>query len=160
MSRKGERAMSTLSAVASGFDVGAAHRIVAHMTLFSPTMPTGKTCVFKVTFDPASASPPKAMVGTISRDLGGGGTESNSVAVSAKTAAEVVIPLGAFPGRRVSYTVDDVRTLTMKIRSLNNYGVNEVWHLELDITVDPTDVTDFQLRAGAKMSIDSVDVTP
>ena len=152
--------MSTLNAVANGFDVGAAHRIVAHMTLFTPTMPTGKQCTVKVTFPAAASSPPKAMVGTLTRDLGGGASQFSSIAVSAKTATEVVIPLGVFNGRRVGYTVDNTRTVTLRIRSLDGYGVSEVWHLELGITVDPTDVADFQLRAGASMSIDSVDVTP
>lgn len=157
--------MSSLTAVTTGFDVGAAHRIVAHMTLFSPSMPTGNTCTFKVSFPAAAANSPKCMTGTITRDLPGGSSQSNGIGIGCITPTELVLPLGVFTNRKVSYKVTDSltkeRTLTMRIRSLDGYGLNEVWHLELAIVVDPADVTDFKLRvAGAGMTIDSVDITP
>jgi len=157
--------MSSLTAVTGGFDIGAAHRIVVHMTLFSPAMPVGNTCTFKATFPAAAANSPKSMTGSITRDLPGGATQSNGIGVGAITPTELVIPLGVFTNRKVSYKVADSlagdRTLTMRVRSLDGYGLNEVWHLELAITVDPADVTDFKLRTvGAGLTMDSVDVTP
>ena len=157
--------MSSLTAVTGGFDVGAAHRIVAHMTLFSPAMPVGNTCTFKASFPAAAATSPKSMMATITRDLEGGGSQSNGIGVAACTPTELTIPLGVFSNRKVSYKVADnlagLRTLTMKVQSLDGYGLNEVWHLELAILVDDTDTTDFKLRVvGSGMTIDSVDVTP
>src|SRR5262245_50461750 len=106
-SKTGERKMSTLTAVAGGFDIATAHRIVANTTLFSPGMPVGNTCTFKVTFDPAAAVPPKVMNGTLFRDLPGGVTQQNGIGVTAVTAMDVVIPLATFTGRQVSYKVAD-----------------------------------------------------
>lgn len=157
--------MSSLTTVTAGFDVGAAHRIVAHMTLFSPSMPTGNTCTYKVTFPASAANTPKSMTGTITRDLPGGTTQSNGIGVGCITPTELVLPLGVFTNRKVTYKVSDSlakdRTVTIRVRSLDGYGLNEVWHLELAIVVDPADVADFKLRvSGAGMTIDSVDITP
>jgi hypothetical protein len=163
ISKTGERKMAVLNAVAGGFDVSAAHAIVANMTILPPPPAVGKTSALRVTFNPDKAGAGCSMIGTLTRDLSGGGTQVNAISTS-PTGGEVVVPLGAFTGRKVSYTVADpdpgVRTLTLKIRSLDGYGVNEIWRLEIVILNPPAGTTDFQLRAGTNLTVDSVNVTP
>ena len=136
--------MSTLDAVAGGFDVTGAHSIVANMTVLPPPPAVGKTSSIRVTFDPLAPGPGASMIGSLTRDLPAGGTQVNAVSL-APTGGEVVIPLGIFSGRRVSYSVADPNpnayTLTLKIRSLDGYGVNEIWHLQLDVLTPPAGVT-------------------
>lgn len=153
--------MATITQNANGYSITAAHRIVAHMTLSA--FPKGAT--YTIVFEKAKASPNKVMSGSLTRDLPGGGVQSNSIPISAVTMNEVVVPLGVFTGRRVAYTVADnagagTRTLTVKIRSLDGTGVNEVWHHNLSIIQGPADLSDFDLSAAGAATIDSVDVTP
>ena len=156
-SQKGERMAATLTAVDNvGFDITGARRIITNMTLFSPD--TSKTVTFTAKFDKAAATPPKAMTATLTRELPGGAKQSYSLSVSAKTAAEVFLPGGAFSGRSVGYEVDDTRTLTVNIRSLDGYGVNEIWHLDLNIIIMPGNTSNFEVRAQGSMSIDSVTI--
>jgi hypothetical protein len=148
----------------AGFVVKDAHGIVANMTCFSPAMPTNRTSKYRVEFPAADASSPKAMVSSLSRILPGGGTQSSSILVSSETMTAVTVPLGVFPGRRVSYTVTDdagtgLRVVEVTVRSLDGSGVNEQWKNTFGILVATTDLTTFDLKVAAAMTIDSVDVT-
>jgi hypothetical protein len=163
-----EKAMATVTVnrAGSAYTISQGHAIVAHMTCFTPTMPPSKTVTYTAEFPAVNATAPKAMLGTIRRDLPNGNFQIHGVLVSAETSMDITIPGGVFNGRRVTYGVHDdpitlIRMLTMKIRSLDNTGVNEVWHLGLAITELPTDVADFELEVvGGSMTIDSIDVTP
>jgi hypothetical protein len=150
-----------------GFTITAANRIVANFTLSvgeQPDGPTGGTpFVFTVTFPRNAARPPKMMIGSLSRDLPGGGAEFTSIAVSAPT-GDVQVPLGVFSGRSVVWSVKDSfpnRVLMVTISSLDSMGTNEVWHQNLQITVAPTDETNFDVAILSGVgSVTSVDVTP
>lgn len=157
--------MASIETLNGEFKITAARRITANMTCFSPTMPSGNTCSYRVEFPVASAKAPKAMVSSITRVLPGGTTQSNSIVVSAEAKVPVVIPLGVFPGRRVSYTViDDAatanRVVSMTIESLDATGVNESWRHLFAVIITPGDVANFAVMGPKGLTVDSVDVTP
>jgi len=148
----------------AGFVVTDAHAIVGNMTFFSPAMPINRTSKYTVEFPAGAAQAPKAMVSSLMRALPAGGTQSCSILVSAPTMTPVTVPLGVFPGRRVSYTVTDdpgtgTRILEVTVKSLDGTGVNEQWKSTFGILVGTTDFTTFDLKVSGGMTIDSVDVT-
>jgi len=160
MSKTGERTMSTMTPVPGGFTIAGAHRIVANLVL-SPA--DGKATV-KAKFKRAAATGGNSMSASLTRDLSDGSQQFTSLAVSAPTGGDFDIPLGVFPGRKVTWSVSDLgmwRTLTISVDSLDTLGTGEVWHLELCVCVPPDGVTDYDVRATtASATVTSVDVTP
>ena len=157
--------MASITTANGEFKVQAARRIVANLTLFSPTMPANNTCTYTVVFPAVAAKPNKAMVSSITRLLPGGSTQSNSVVVSAEAKNPVVVPLGVFPGRKTSYTVKDDagsgdRVVEVTIESLDGSGISEQWRHQFMIILLPTDKTNFDVIKPVALTVDSVDVTP
>ena len=156
--------MATVTANAfGGFTVADAHGIVANLSLFTPTMPANRTCIFSIEFPIAAATKGKSMTGAVRRNVPYG---CGPVGVSLVTPTPYTFASGLFPGRRVSYQVtDDVasgqRTVTVTIRSLDAGGVGEGWQQELDVVVGSKDVATFDVKVVAgNLTVDSVTVLP
>jgi hypothetical protein len=157
--------MANIETLNGEFKVTGARRIVANNTAFSPAMPASNTCSYTIEFPSAAAKAPKAMTSSITRILPGGTTQQNSIVVSAEAKSPVTLPLGVFPGRKVSYTViDNVatgnRVVSMAIESLDATGINEQWRHQVSVILTPGDITNFALMGPKGLTIDSVDVTP
>jgi hypothetical protein len=163
--------MATIAQEGNTFKIAEAKRIIANMTVFSPTAAVTK-CEYSVQF--TLAAPPTALVSSLTRVLPGGTTQSTSIVVSTAVpkASPVVVPLGVFPGRSVQYYVTETagkdRTVYMTIESLDGSGANEVWRHQVASVLPVAARPNFMVAGPAAalvggvlpLTIDSVDVTP
>ena len=128
--------MPTVTPIQDGFRVSGAKRMGSNLTMSPAFGPS----VYVATFARAIAVSPKQLGSSLTRTLPGG-KEYYPLPVDQETMGDLVVPMGVFSGRKVTWNVTRVGTnhvLTVTVESRDTLGVYESWYPEMCVNKPTT----------------------
>jgi hypothetical protein len=145
--------MGDVTPINGGFRVTNARYLIAHVAM-SPKNNLPNGAVFTIKFDRGLTTGQNMINGVLTF-----GSYWCSTAVDKIIGAETPLPM-VFPGRRAFIKVTDsgsIRTLQIRVKTLDGQGTNENWDQTLQIVRQPGVTGDFDVLAGINSVITSVD---